>query len=111
MKRRDIYWVAAYGLLAAATVLLCVTGGFAWFNAMYPYLAGFIQFSVYATAGELLSGRMLEGHWQINRATWFKSVSWGVGGLLLPWPSACSARVRSKPWRLGCFPDMEMLWR
>ena len=55
MKRRDIYWVAAYGLLAAATVLLCVTGGFAWFNAMYPYLAGFIQFSVYATAGELLS--------------------------------------------------------
>ena len=89
MKRRDIYWVAAYGLLAAATVLLCVTGGFAWFNAMYPYLAGFIQFSVYATAGELLSGRMLEGHW----------------------PSACSARVRSKPWRLGCFPDMEMLWR
>ena len=83
MKRRDIYWVAAYGLLAAATVLLCVTGGFAWFNAMYPYLAGFIQFSVYATAGELLSGRMLEGHWQINRATWFKSVSWGVGGLFV----------------------------
>ena len=83
MKRRDIYWVAAYGLLAAATVLLCVTGGFAWFNATYPYLAGFIQFSVYATAGELLSGRMLEGHWQINRATWFKSVSWGVGGLFV----------------------------
>lgn len=83
MKRRDIYWVAAYGLLAAATVLLCVTGGFAWFNATYPYLAGFIQFSVYATAGELLSGRMLEGLWQINRATWFKSVSWGVGGLFV----------------------------
>ena len=71
-------WTAGRG-----TVLLCVTGGFAWFNAMYPYLAGFIQFSVYATAGELLSGRMLEGHWQINRATWFKSVSWGVGGLFV----------------------------
>ena len=26
---------------------------------------------------------MLEGHWQINRATWFKSVSWGVGGLFV----------------------------
>ena len=56
MKRRDIYWVAAYGLLAAATVLLCVTGGFAWFNAMYPYLAGFIQFSVYATGGRAALG-------------------------------------------------------
>lgn len=83
MKRRDIYWVAAYGLLAAATVLLCVTGGFAWFNAMYPYLAGFIQFSVYATAGELLSGRMLEGRWQVNHATLFKALSWGIGGIFV----------------------------
>lgn len=43
----------------------------------------FAQFAVYATAGELLSGRMLEGTWQINRATWFKSLSWGIGGVLV----------------------------
>ena len=60
-----------------------VTGGFAKVNIAYPYLAGFAQFAVYATAGELLSGRMLEGTWQINRATWFKSLSWGIGGVLV----------------------------
>jgi hypothetical protein len=26
---------------------------------------------------------MLEGTWQINRATWFKSLSWGIGGVLV----------------------------
>ena len=56
MKRSDIWWAAAYGLLAVFTVLFCVTGGFAKVNTAYPYLAGFAQFAVYATAGELLSG-------------------------------------------------------
>ena len=83
MKRSDIWWAVAYGLLAVFTVLFCVTGGFAKVNIAYPYLAGFAQFAVYATAGELLSGRMLEGTWQINRATWFKSLSWGIGGVLV----------------------------
>ena len=78
MKRSDIWWAVAYGLLAVFTVLFCVTGGFAKVNIAYPYLAGFAQFAVYATAGELLSGRLLEGTWQINRATWLKSLSWGI---------------------------------
>ena len=71
MKRSDIWWAAAYGLLAVFTVLFCVTGGFAKVNTAYPYLAGFAQFAVYATAGELLSGRL------------FKSLSWGIGGVLV----------------------------
>ena len=54
MKRSDIWWAVAYGLLAVFTVLFCVTGGFAKVNTAYPYLAGFAQFAVYATAGELL---------------------------------------------------------
>ena len=83
MKRNDIWWAVAYGLLAVFTVLFCVTGGFAKVNIAYPYLAGFAQFAVYATAGEVLSGRMLEGTWQIKRATWFKSLSWGIGGVLV----------------------------
>ena len=29
MKRSDIWWAVAYGLLAVFTVLFCVTGGFA----------------------------------------------------------------------------------
>lgn len=45
---------------------LCVTGGFAKVNTAYPYLAGFAQFAVYATAGELLSGRLLR---ELGRST------------------------------------------
>ena len=48
MKRSDIWWAVAYGLLAVFTVLFCVTGGFAKVNTAYPYLAGFAQFAVYA---------------------------------------------------------------
>mgnify|MGYP006977044743 FL=1 len=48
MKRSDIWWAVAYGLLAVFTVLFCVTGGFAKVNIAYPYLAGFAQFAVYA---------------------------------------------------------------
>ena len=51
MKRSDIWWAVAYGLLAVFTVLFCVTGGFAKVNIAYPYLAGFAQFAVYATPG------------------------------------------------------------
>ena len=111
MKRSDIWWAVAYGLLAVFTVLFCVTGGFAKVNIAYPYLAGFAQFAAYATAGELLSGRLLEGTWQINRATWFKSLSWGIGGVLVTLPLPCSAKVPGKPWQQVFFRDMEMLWQ
>ena len=110
MKRSDIWWAVAYGLLAVFTVLFCVTGGFAQVNIAYPYLAGFAQFAVYATAGELLSGRMLGGTSQINRATWFKSLSWGIEASLSRWPLPCSAKVPGKPWQQVFFRDMEMLW-
>ena len=119
MKRSDIWWAVAYGLLAVFTVLFCVTGGFAKVNIAYPYLAGFAQFAVYATAGELLSGRMLEGTWQINRATWFKSLSWGIGGVLVtlaftvfsqPNILRFSPKLPGKPWQQVFFRDMEMLW-
>lgn len=81
MKKRDILWCLLYLLLVVASAVLIVCGGFAWFNRTLPYLAGAVQFAVYATAGDLLSTRMLEGQWKVNRATAFVAASWGFSGL------------------------------
>ena len=83
MRRNDFWGAGFYVLLAAATVLLCASGGLGRFNQAMPYLAGFIQFAVYATAGELLSTRILEGIWAVNRAVWFKAATWGIGGVFV----------------------------
>ena len=83
MKKSDISWCLLYVLLAVASAVLVISGGVAWFNRTLPYLAGAVQFAVYATAGELLSTRMLEGRWEVNRATLFVAASWGFSGLLV----------------------------
>lgn len=83
MKKSDILWCLLYGFLVVISAFLVVSGSFAWFNGNLPYLAGAVQFAVYATAGELLSTRMLEERWQANRATVFVAASWGVSGLFV----------------------------
>lgn len=81
MNQNDKFWMVFYAFLGIASAFLTITGGFSRFNQMFPYIAGFVQFAIYATAGELLSARILEGVWAVNRATWFKAASWGFGGL------------------------------
>jgi len=83
MRKSDGISIVFYILLGILSVFLTITGAFSQFNREFPYLAGFIQFAVYATAGELFSTRVLEGVWAFNRAVWFKAASWGVGGLLV----------------------------
>lgn len=81
MRKKDIIWALFYVLLGIFSIFLTVNGGFARFNREAPYLAGFVQFALFATAGELLSTRILEGVWAVNRAAWFKAASWGFGGV------------------------------
>lgn len=81
MKKNDRIWIVFYVFLCAISAFLTVTGEFSRLNQMFPYAAGFVQFAIYATAGELLSTRILEGVWAVNRATCFKAASWGFGGL------------------------------
>ena len=73
MKRSDSPWILLYVSLAIITVVLVQTDLFGRFNEHFPYFAGFIQFAVYATAGELFSMRVLRGAWVLNRATLFKA--------------------------------------
>lgn len=83
MRKNDAAWAVFYVLLCGFSVYLTISGGFAWLNGRYPYPAGFVQFALYATAGELLSTRILEGVWIVDRALWFKSASWGTSGIFV----------------------------
>lgn len=83
MDKSDKIWFLFYIFLGITSILFTINGFFAQINQLYPYTAGFVQFAVYATAGELLSTRILEGVWVVNRASWFKAASWGFGGLLV----------------------------
>lgn len=83
MKCDDTPWILLYISLAAITVALVQTGLFGRFNEHFPYPAGFVQFAIYATAGELFSTRVLRGAWIVNRATLFKAGSWGFSGLFV----------------------------
>ncbi|WP_324824185.1 hypothetical protein [Sinanaerobacter sp. ZZT-01] len=83
MKKEDIKWVFAYAVLFAVVMILIITEGFAWANMKFPYLAGFFQFAIFASAGEILSSRILEGEWVMNRATAFKAFCWGGGGIIV----------------------------
>lgn len=83
MKKDDQKWLLLYIVLAIITAFLTVSGLFARFNHHFPYTAGFTQFAIYATAGELLSTRILEGKWELTWATACKSLAWGLSGIVV----------------------------
>ena len=63
--------------------VLLVTGLFNYFNETHPFIAGFVQFAMFATSGELLSSRILYDNWEFNKATAFKALVWGISGLFV----------------------------
>lgn len=83
MNRDDQKWFFGFIFLAFFTAGLTANGMFAWFNSRLPYTAGFVQFAVFATAGELLSTRILERKWEITRATACKALAWGLSGMVV----------------------------
>ncbi len=83
MKKLDYVFLACYIAFFAAVGWLVYLGMFDIWNREAPYIAGFFQFVVFATSGELLSTRILEKKWQINKYIVYKAFVWGVGGLIV----------------------------
>jgi hypothetical protein len=83
MERNDVRWMVAYGVLGVTVVGFILSGRFALFNHHFPYVAGFLQFTIFATSGEILSTRMLYSKWELSKATAFKALCWGIGGLFV----------------------------
>lgn len=82
MKKSDISWCLLYVLLAVASAVLVISGRFAC--SSNPALPGRCStICGICHSWELLSTRMLEGRWEVNRATLFVAASWGFSGLLV----------------------------
>ncbi len=81
MKTKDICFMCLYCIFFCIVILLVYIGMFDYWNKEFPYIAGFFQFMIFATVGELLSTRILEGVWQINKYILYKAMVWGTSGL------------------------------
>lgn len=75
--------MAGYIVFFGIAAYCVFNGAFTYFNQNFPYLAGFVQFILFASGGELLSTRILYGYWATDKAMAFKTLVWGIGGLIL----------------------------
>lgn len=81
-KKNDTLWFFLYGVLAVAVIYLIWSGILLSFNINSPYIAGFVQFGIFASAGELASGRILQKKWTVDSVFIFKGISWAVLGVI-----------------------------
>ena len=49
----------------------------------HPYMGGFVKFTVLATMGDMLGGRILRGKWQFQQGFILKAINWGVMGMMI----------------------------
>ncbi|MEA4846130.1 MAG: hypothetical protein VB106_02735 [Clostridiaceae bacterium] len=82
MKKGSIFWGIA---LLAWILMLAVPASRAAFMAAtdaHPYVMGFIKFAILATMGDLLGIRVLKGEWKIPKGIFYKSIIWGIIGMM-----------------------------
>jgi len=83
LKKGDIIWSI---FLAIIVLFLLVPGTreiFKDLTASYPYLMGFIKFSILATMGELLSIRIVNKKWKRPTGLFYRVVIWGFLGVVI----------------------------
>jgi hypothetical protein len=82
VKKGSIFWGIA---LLAWILMLAVPASRAAFMAAtdaHPYVMGFIKFAILATMGDLLGIRVLKGEWKIPKGIFYKSIIWGIIGMM-----------------------------
>ncbi|MGM0411598.1 MAG: hypothetical protein ACQEQF_12660 [Bacillota bacterium] len=83
MKKGDIIWSA---FLVIIVLFLLIPGSreiFKDLTALYPYLMGFIKFSILATMGELLSIRIVNKKWKKPTGLFYRVLIWGFLGIVI----------------------------
>lgn len=83
-KKNDTLWFSFYILLALAIIYFIWSGILLSFNINMPYIAGFVQFGIFASAGELASGRILQKKWTVDSVFIFKGISWAIPFFWIP---------------------------
>lgn len=88
MKNRCNCFVGIYSLLIIGgfSVILAIPESravFGAFSGANPYIAGFIKFSLLATVGELIAGKMAFGEWFFPQYFAARAIIWGILGIVM----------------------------
>ena len=83
MKKGDFLWGIA--LLVWIVILILPTSRvtFMNFTSNYPYIGGFIKFSILATMGDMLGVRVSKGEWIKPKGFIYKAFIWGIIGMMV----------------------------
>lgn len=71
-----IIWIVVLAIPSTRTIFIQVTD-------THPYLGGFFKFCILATMGDLLGIRILKGQWIIPQGIIFKTIVWGILGMMI----------------------------
>lgn len=83
MKRNDLIWLLALGLVFFLMLSPWTADTFATMTANHPYLMGFAKFFVLASLGELLAIRMNRGVYAKPAYMLVRAFIWGIVGILV----------------------------
>lgn len=83
MKRGDFIWFIALCSFSSLLIMPSTHQVFVTVTKGYPYIMGFIKFSVLATMGELLAIRIVSGRWSKPVGMPYKAILWGFFGMCI----------------------------
>jgi len=76
-------WILVIALCGAILVIPATREVFLAATKAHPYLMGFVKFGILATMGELLAIRITTGNWTAPKGLHWRSVIWGLIGMLI----------------------------
>ena len=82
MKKGSIIWIIVLLLWILVLAVPATRSAFMAATDAHPYVMGFIKFAILATMGDLLGIRVLGGEWIIPRGVFYKSIIWGIIGMM-----------------------------
>jgi hypothetical protein len=79
----DVLWVVIILIWIAVLVVPSTRDWYLKITGAQPYWAGFVNFAILATMGDLLAGRIRTGGWILKVSTIFKLIVWGFIGVTI----------------------------
>ncbi len=83
MKKGDVLWALALGIVAMIVINPSTHESFILFTNAHPYIAAFIKFSILATMGEWVAVRISSKCWIIPKGVLYRTLIWGFLGIFI----------------------------
>ena len=81
MQKRGIIWTGLLFIIIAILVIPASREVFESLTDSYPYIMGFIKFTILATMGEILSLRIKNRQWKRPTGVVYRALIWGFLGI------------------------------